>query len=151
MHRHYLECWRVLFFLLFLTPIVYQCNLRNVRPYESLLAFLFSGPFNGNLLSFTSRMVPSILQEGQPRCLSLWWDFCYVVWFQVVFAFSWDTFFYNFFFHLRLFNSVHFQYSQVLVSFLCWFGSSIPCVICCFVQLIISMAHFSMTKSIHIS
>ena len=30
----------------------------------------------------------SVLGRGQPRCLSFWWDFCYVVWFQVVFSFS---------------------------------------------------------------
>ena len=33
-------------------------------------------------------MVPSILQRGHPRCLSLWWDLSYIVWFWVVFSFS---------------------------------------------------------------
>ena len=28
--------------------------------------------------------------------LSLWWDFCYIVWFPIVFSFLWDTLF-NFF------------------------------------------------------
>ena len=39
-------------------------------------------------------MVMSILQERQPRCLSLWWDFSYLVWFQVVFLLSRDTLFF---------------------------------------------------------
>ena len=43
---------------------------------------LFSCPFP---LSSTSIMVPNISQRGQPRCLSLWWDFGYIVWFRVGF------------------------------------------------------------------
>ena len=39
------------------------------------------------------RIVLSILRVGQPRCLSLWWDLCSVVWFRVVFSFSWDSLF----------------------------------------------------------
>ena len=43
-------------------------------------------------------MVPSILRGGEPRYLSLRWDFCYVVWFQeVVFSFSWSFFFLSIF------------------------------------------------------
>ena len=55
----------------------------------------------------------------------------------------------NFFFHLRLIDGVHFQYSLVFLSFLfsknsyfSWFGSSIPSVICCFPFSIISIAHY---------
>ena len=44
-----------------------------------------------SLPPFISRMVPSILQGEQSRCLSLWWDFYNIVWFRVVFLFSWDT------------------------------------------------------------
>ena len=62
-------------------------------------------------------MVPSIYWEWQPRCLSLWWDFCNVVWFRVVFSFSWGILFY-FFFNLRMFEDVHFRYSQIFISFL---------------------------------
>ena len=36
----------------------------------------------------TSRKVVSIFKGGQPRCLSLCWDLCYVVWFRVVLLFS---------------------------------------------------------------
>ena len=56
-------------------------------------------------------------------------------------------------FHLRLFDDVCFQYSQVYVSFLFseHFGSSIPFVICRFPLVIISMTHFSMPNSIPIS
>ena len=55
--------------------------------------FLFYGPFVEFLLSTILRMVPSILRRGQPRCLSLWRDFCYVVWFRVIFSFSWGILF----------------------------------------------------------
>ena len=39
--------------------------------------FLISGPFVEVLLWFTLRIVPSILQGGQPRYLSPWWNFLY--------------------------------------------------------------------------
>ena len=42
---------------------------------------------------------------------------CYIVWFYAVFSFSWGTLF-CFFFHLHLFDIVHFQYSLVFVNFL---------------------------------
>ena len=58
----------------------------------------------------------SIFRRGQPRCLSVWWDFCYTVWFRVVFSFSW-FFFFNFFFFC-MFDGVRFQNSQVFVYFL---------------------------------
>ena len=92
--------------------------------------------------------------RGQPRYLSLKWDFSYVVWFRVVFSFSWGILF-HFFFRLRMLDGVRFQYSQVFVSFLfskrsdfSWFGSSISLAICHF---LLFMAHFSMPNSIPIS
>ena len=39
------------------------------------------------------KRVQSISQGRQPRYLSLWWDFNYVVWFRVVSSFSWNTLF----------------------------------------------------------
>ena len=51
---------------------------------------------------------PEYLMRIQPRCLSFWWEFCYIVWFRVVFLSSRDTLFkFNFFFfHLHLFNGI---------------------------------------------
>ena len=43
--------------------------------------------------SYTSRMVPSVLWEGQSRYYSVWWGFCYIVWFRIVFSFSWRIIF----------------------------------------------------------
>ena len=63
LHPHYLQCSRV-FFLLFLTSI-------RSKDFASSLAFLSSGPFTEVLSLSTSRMVPDILQEGEPKCLSL--------------------------------------------------------------------------------
>ena len=84
-HRRYLQCWRVLFFLLFLTHTL--CLHRH---------WDFSGLFVEGFPSPTSKMVLGILQGRQPRHLFLGWDFCYIVWFKVVFLFSWDTLFYFF-------------------------------------------------------
>ena len=55
--------------------------------------FLLPGPFVGVLFCFILRIVPSILRGRQPRYLSLSWNFCYVVTFQIVFSFSWDILF----------------------------------------------------------
>ena len=59
-----------------------------------------------------------------------------------------------FFFHIRLFDGVCFQYPQALVSFLfsersdffSWFDSSIPSVMCCLSLFKISKAHFFNAK-----
>ena len=100
-YRRYLDCRQVFFHFLFLTHTVCQSYLWNVKPYATSLVFLFSRPFVGDPLWFSSRMVPSILRRVQARYLSLWWEFCYVVWFRVVFLFFWGIPFY-FFFHLRI-------------------------------------------------
>ena len=67
--------------LFLLTHTVFLRHLQDVRPYASWV-FLFSGPLVEVFLSSTLRMV---LLGGQSRCLSLWWDFSYVVWFRVFF------------------------------------------------------------------
>ena len=66
---------------------------RDVRPCASSWVLLFSVPFV-EVLSSTLRTVPSILRGVEPRYLSLWWDCCYVVWFQIVFSFSLGVFFF---------------------------------------------------------
>ena len=63
------------------------------RPYASSWVFLFSAPVVEILPSSTLRLVLSILRGGKPRFLSLWWDFCYIVWFRWVFSFSWGILF----------------------------------------------------------
>ena len=98
--------------------------------------FLSSGPFVEVLWS-TLRTVLSMLCEGQSRYLSVWWNFCYIVWFRVVFR-SPEVFYLIFFFHLRMFDDVRFHNSQVFVSFFS-FGSSIPSVICRFPLFIIRL------------
>ena len=66
------------------------------------------------------------------------------------------SYFLNFFFQLRLFDDVRFQYSKVLVIvpffpsvlILSWFGSSVFSVICLFLFITISISHFFMANSI---
>ena len=65
-----------------------------ISSYPLSWVFLFFGPFVGINLWSTLRIVPCILRGGHPRCLSLWLDFCYVVWFKVVFSFSWGILFF---------------------------------------------------------
>ena len=88
MYQRYLKCWWVFFLLLFWTHRVCLCHFWDVRPYALSCVFLFTSPFVEILLLSTLRMVSSILQEEQPKYLSLWGDFCYKAWFQVVLSFS---------------------------------------------------------------
>ena len=73
----------------FLAHIVCPYHLWDKRAYAPSRSFCFSGLFVKVLPSSTLRMVPSILRGKQPRCLYLWWDFWYIVWFWVLFLFFW--------------------------------------------------------------
>ena len=84
---------------------------------HSSWVFLFSDLFVEVLLSPTLIIVPRIIRRGQPRCLFLSWDFCCEFGFEQSSLSPKVSFFY-FFFHLHLFDGVHFQYSQVFVTFL---------------------------------
>ena len=88
-----------------------------------VMSFLVLWSTCWSFFSSTLRIVSSILRRRRPRCLSLWWDSCYIIWFRVVFSFSWDILF-NFFLSsplvswcplpVFLFHGVRVQYSQVL-------------------------------------
>ena len=62
---------------------------------------LLSICWSSSLVHF--RNGPEYLTKGQPRCLSLWWDYGYIVSFRIVYSFSWDTLL-NFFHHLPFFD-----------------------------------------------
>ena len=64
MHRRYLQSRQDLFLFIYLTHIVCQRHLWDVWLFALSLVFLFSGPCVQVILSSISRMVPSILQEG---------------------------------------------------------------------------------------
>ena len=97
-HPHYLRCWQVLIFL-FLVRIV--CHLSEVKPCASSLDFLSFGPFTWVSPLSILGMVPSILQERLPSCLSIWWDFYCRTRFRKVSSFIWRTlFFFPFLLHL---------------------------------------------------
>ena len=114
MHPRYLQCWQVvLLFLDICNLFMSSLRCKALRLVINFLVF-WSICLTFSLIHFK---VLSILQGAHPMCLSLWWVSCYRACFQDVFLFIWDTLFY-FFFHLHLFNSVCFQTSQVLVSFL---------------------------------
>ena len=87
-YRYYIQSWGMLFLLLFLRHIHCLCHFLDVKPYALSGVFLFPGPFVKVLLVSTLRMIPSILQVGQPKYLSLWLNFCYIIWFRLVFSFS---------------------------------------------------------------
>ena len=93
-HRHYLQFWRALVLLLFLTYTGCFSHLWDIRLYESPLGFLFSSH-----LLFTLKIVPSILKGGHPSLFYfyLWLYFYYIVLILAVFSFTWDTPFLNLF------------------------------------------------------
>ena len=64
MYRRYLQCWRVLFLLIFLTHTASHYHLLDVSSHSSSLAFLFSGLFVEDLPLFASRIFLSILRGG---------------------------------------------------------------------------------------
>ena len=86
MNRCYLQCWRF-FLLLFLTHTTCQSSL-GCKALWIVISFLVLWFICWSSSPSTLRMVSSIFEGGQPSCLSLWWGFCYIVWFQVVFSFS---------------------------------------------------------------
>ena len=126
MHLCYLECWQVLFLLLSLMHSVCLCHLSNVTPSPSSLTFFFLRHFVWVLFSYTSKMIPSILQEGQPKCLFLRWHFCCRAWFREAFLLVWYLW-------ISLLKS-HFQ-----ISLLFCFGIFIPIYPCSFPSLVFSI------------
>ena len=150
MHSRYLQCWRVPYLLLFLTHVDYLCNLLNVRLSASLLVFLSSGQFRSVLPSSILRMVPSILQEWEPKYLSLFKIPAVILGFEkfsflsfLLAPFIWGNL-------LPIFPSTGkfpFFPSALIVS---WFRSSVPSVICLFPLFIIIMAHFSHPTKFHL-
>ena len=149
MHPPCFPCWRVLFFLLFLTLIHRFCHLSGVRVYALSRIFLSSGLFVWGFRPSILIMVLSISQGQLSRCLSLWWDFCCRASFYRLRL--WYSFSY-FVFHL-MFDGVRFQYFQILVVFFSllrfWFDGSLSYVICLFPLFLMSKAQ--MPNSIPIS
>ena len=90
-HQRNPQCWRVLFFLLFLTHIVGLCHLLGVRPCEQSSVPLFIGTSVCILSLSLLRMVLGILQRKLPRCLLIWWGFYSRAWFWKVFLFIGGT------------------------------------------------------------
>ena len=85
----HLQCGPVFFLLLFLTPTICRRHLWDVSLMHGrelscslvhLLKFL-SCPF----LEWSR-----VSYEGDSLGICLWWDFCYIIWFRIVFLFSWD-------------------------------------------------------------
>ena len=63
MHQRWLQCWKVLFLILFLIRIVCQRHLWDVMSYARSLVFLFSGHFlNSSLVHFKNG--PEYLTRG---------------------------------------------------------------------------------------
>ena len=70
-HPHNLQWRQIIFLLPFLTHIVCLCHLSDVKPCALSSIFWSSGLYFFVPPLFILRMVLSILQEGQLRCLSL--------------------------------------------------------------------------------
>ena len=131
----------------FLAHIVWLCHLWGVRPNSSSWVFWFFNSFDGVLPGSTLRMVPTILRGDDPGIF--WWDFCYVVWSQVVFLFSWVIPFLSFYFISACLMMSAFNFSKYLqasfspsILISSWFSSFIPSFLCHLPLFIISCAHF---------
>ena len=117
MHWRCLNCWQVLFLLLFLTQIICQRHFWDVIAYAWLLFVfvLWSICLSSSLVHF----------KNDPEYLTRWIAqvFTPFIRFQQ-YSFVLSSFlvlrycFLNFFFHLHLFDGVSFLYSQVFVRFL---------------------------------
>ena len=116
--------WILMFSVLFIVTVICLflffcvCHISDVKPYAIIINFLSFGPFLWVLPSSISRIVPSILQAGQPKCLSPWWGSYCRAWFRRSFFVRLMYSSCYFFFYLRLIDGIHFQYSQVLIGFL---------------------------------
>ena len=140
----------------FLTQTVSLRHQWYVKFYAWSWVLLFSGHLVNVRPSSTSRMVTSILRGQQSRCGPLWWVFCYIVWFGVVFfvfvRYSYSFFSYSFVWWspLPIYpSSCKFLFNQAF-----WFFrdcSSIPSVIYPFLFLINGMAQFPLKIFISIS
>ena len=137
----------LLFLKFFSSPRIYTFTLSSMM--ERLLPPYFLDTYNLShfpsvkhcaftliFLSSSSSLVHfimflSILQR-RPFCfLFFWWDFLMKNWFHEVFSFNWGTLFYSYF-YLRLFDGVHFQYSQIVPSLVFFF------TLICWIRLLLS-------------
>ena len=73
-----------------------------------------------NFFPYLFQELSRISLRGPPRFLSLWWDSYYRSWFREAFSF---VLFFSFFFHLRLFDGVHYSYIHVIFFFYWHFDS----------------------------
>ena len=102
---------------------------------------LWSIYWNSSLLHF--KKSPKYLMKGQPGYLFVWWDFCYVIWFWIVFSFSRG---FIFFFFL---SSAHVWWHQLSIflgndrfPFLLAFWFFLDLVILSFQHLLFSAFHY---------
>ena len=113
MHPHHLPRWRVLFLLLFLTHIVCLCHLSDVRSSASLTTFSSSCSCLRVRPLSTLRMVSSILQRDRPGVYQFDEISAAELGFKNLSRLS-EVFFYDFFFHLHVFDRVRFNISTYL-------------------------------------
>ena len=87
-----------------------------------MLSFLSTGPFVWVLLLSILRMIPSILPRGLPRCLFLWYLFCWDFYIIIIIIITPFWVFHTsiswWFFHWSLSDSKSLQVSSTLLSIL---------------------------------
>ena len=86
--RRCFQCWQIHFFLLFWTYHLSPSSLQ-WKALGIIMSFLvfWSIFWSSSLIHFKNS--PEYLTKGTAKVFILWWDFCYMVWFWVVFSFSW--------------------------------------------------------------
>ena len=116
MHLRYLQCWWVLFLILFLTHILYVITRMFV--YASSAAFSSSSSFYRSFPRPFKKNGHQFITKRTTQMFIPWWVFFFFngVCLLEAFLFVWDTL--MLFFHFRLLDGVCFQYPEVLASFL---------------------------------
>ena len=90
-HQCYVECWRFIFFLLFMTHSLSTSSLRclstsslGCKALCIVIRFLVLWSICLSFSFVHFKNGPEYLTRAKPWYLSLWWDFCYIVWFLVL-------------------------------------------------------------------
>ena len=131
--------------------------LSGVRSSASSSILLSYGPFVSSFVHFNNG--PKYLIRGNVQVFILSMKFLQQSLVSICFPVHLRYSFLVFFFNLRLFDGVRFQYYRVLCKFpflqvfwcFFWFAPSIPSTVCRFPLFIMSMTHFLKTNSIPIS
>ena len=108
----YFQCWQILFIVFWEYTGHFRSFLRcNALCFVMNFLVLWSISSTSSLVHLMNH--PEHLTMWTAHVFTLWWEFSHIVWFRVVLLLSWRILLY-FFFHLRMFDGVRFQFRKYL-------------------------------------